>query len=202
MPKVSAEHIAERRERILDAAAACIRREGLRNMTMRHIYAEAGVSAGAVYNYFPHRHDIVRALAERLVGRQEMRAARLLAAGSATEALRVVLRDGPTARALAADADEMRMRLDLWAELVVNPELAGLLRTAFERSEGILARLVGAAQAEGGVRPGIDPRAAARAVIALHQGVVVQAAAGTPPDAEPFLRAIELMLLPETEVDE
>lgn len=67
MPKVSAEHRAARRQQILDAARLCFLRNGFHATTMRDVFAEAGMSAGAVYLYFPGKEEIVRAIASQAI---------------------------------------------------------------------------------------------------------------------------------------
>lgn len=56
---------AARRIQILDAAAECFVRHGIHQTTMREIIAAAGLSAGAVYNYFESKKSIILAIAER-----------------------------------------------------------------------------------------------------------------------------------------
>jgi AcrR family transcriptional regulator len=52
-------------ERILDAAARCIRRWGIRRVSMNDVAREAGLSRGSVYRYFPERDALVQAVLER-----------------------------------------------------------------------------------------------------------------------------------------
>ncbi|MFI6869114.1 TetR/AcrR family transcriptional regulator [Nocardia sp. NPDC050406] len=62
MPRVSEEHLERRRQQILDAAQQCFSRKGLHAATMQDVFAEAGLSAGAVYRYFKSKDDIITAL--------------------------------------------------------------------------------------------------------------------------------------------
>src|SRR5829696_7361042 len=55
----------ERRTRILDAAERCFVRTGFHRATMQDIAAEAGMSAGNLYRYFPSKDAMVVGLAER-----------------------------------------------------------------------------------------------------------------------------------------
>jgi AcrR family transcriptional regulator len=50
------------RERLLAAAAAVIRREGPRALTLDAVAAEAGVSKGGLLYHFPTKRDLVRGL--------------------------------------------------------------------------------------------------------------------------------------------
>ena len=68
MPKVSEEHRLARQDRIIDAALIAFRRKGFQATSMAEIIAESGLSAGAIYGYFPSKAEIVQAVATRIVG--------------------------------------------------------------------------------------------------------------------------------------
>lgn len=55
--------------RILDAAERCMHRYGPRRVSMNDVAAEAGVSRGSVYRYYPEREALVDAVLERLATR-------------------------------------------------------------------------------------------------------------------------------------
>jgi TetR/AcrR family transcriptional repressor of uid operon len=59
---------AERRDqqvhRILEAAKACFVRTGFQRTSMQQICAEAGMSPGALYRYFPSKEAIIEAICE------------------------------------------------------------------------------------------------------------------------------------------
>ena len=52
VPKRSADYMARRRDDILGALFACVRRRGWDRTTMDDVAAEAGLSKGAVYVHF------------------------------------------------------------------------------------------------------------------------------------------------------
>ncbi len=56
-------------ERILDGAERCLRRLGLRRMSMSDVAVQAGISRGSVYRYFPDRQRLVDAVLERAADR-------------------------------------------------------------------------------------------------------------------------------------
>ena len=58
MPRVSEEYLEKRRQQICEAAERCFMKKGLQ-ATMQEICSEAGLSAGAVYNLFPSKDDII-----------------------------------------------------------------------------------------------------------------------------------------------
>ena len=55
------------RERIVDAATMLIERDGTSKFTMRSLGAELGVSAMAVYGYFPSRDELMVAVLDRFM---------------------------------------------------------------------------------------------------------------------------------------
>ncbi|RDI54171.1 TetR/AcrR family transcriptional regulator [Nocardia mexicana] len=63
MPRVSEEHLERRRQQILDAAQQCFARKGFHATSMQDVFAESGMSAGAVYRYFKSKDELIAALA-------------------------------------------------------------------------------------------------------------------------------------------
>ena len=63
MPRVSEEHKAEVRRRLLDAARRVVLRDGAAQVTTRAIVEEADLSAGALYTYFASKEELLRELA-------------------------------------------------------------------------------------------------------------------------------------------
>ena len=69
MPKVSDEHREAVRSKLLKAAARCLARKGYEATTTRDIAAEAKLSAGTLYNYFPSKEALIEELSEEVLGR-------------------------------------------------------------------------------------------------------------------------------------
>lgn len=66
MARKKDEALAEKRKvEILDAAAACFVEHGIHQASMRQICTRANLSAGAVYNYYASKDDIIEAMAKR-----------------------------------------------------------------------------------------------------------------------------------------
>jgi AcrR family transcriptional regulator len=57
-----------RKKQVLDAAECCFRRLGFHTTSMAQIAAEAQMSVGHIYRYFPSKGDIIAAIVERDVG--------------------------------------------------------------------------------------------------------------------------------------
>jgi AcrR family transcriptional regulator len=66
MPRVSAEHLAARRQQILDAARRRFARDGFHATSMQQVIAEAELSVGAVYRYFPSKSELIAAIAQQM----------------------------------------------------------------------------------------------------------------------------------------
>jgi AcrR family transcriptional regulator len=102
---------------IVEAAARILAERGPRALTTNQIARRAGVSVGSLYQYFPNKLAVVRALLEREVER--------------AEALRpAVLDDAATPL-----AQRLRAAVD-WhcAALAADPALAGALRALADRA--------------------------------------------------------------------
>ncbi|MFT0860370.1 TetR/AcrR family transcriptional regulator [Ancylobacter sp. G4_0304] len=59
MPKISDEKRVARRLQILEAAWTCFDAQGLHATTMSDIIRVSGLSAGAVYSYFPSKDELI-----------------------------------------------------------------------------------------------------------------------------------------------
>jgi AcrR family transcriptional regulator len=64
-PFANPEASAATPDRIVDAAEHCIRRWGIRRVSMNDVAREAGLSRGSVYRYFADRDALVQAVLER-----------------------------------------------------------------------------------------------------------------------------------------
>ena len=145
-------------DRILDAAEACLQRMGLRRASMGDVAAEAGLSRGSVYRYFPDRESLVDAVIERVAERFVAASIpavdrRRTLAGQVGEAAAFINahRSAPPSRTDALLATLMTARIhrmvDRWVEFWL-PRLAE-------------------AQARGELRPGLDHRQAAEWIVRL-----------------------------------
>src|SRR3954469_7010214 len=67
VPKVSDAHLAARREQIVQAAMTRFAEGGFHSTGMAEVIAATGLSAGAVYRYFPSKAALIRAIVEERV---------------------------------------------------------------------------------------------------------------------------------------
>jgi AcrR family transcriptional regulator len=68
MARVTQAHVDARKDEILDAASSLFLHRGFRDVTMQDIADEAGLSAGAIYRYYPGKDQLVRAFFEQCLG--------------------------------------------------------------------------------------------------------------------------------------
>jgi TetR/AcrR family transcriptional regulator, transcriptional repressor of aconitase len=127
MPKVTEEYREARRAEILAAARRCFIRQGFQETSMPDILAEAGVSSGAVYNYFRSKEEMIVAIAKENIS-QVISVLREAATGP---------HRGSPGAALAHVLDEIRAKhiddgfaaitVMVWSEALRNPALAAQL---------------------------------------------------------------------------
>jgi AcrR family transcriptional regulator len=174
MPKVSDAYLETRRQQVLDAAYACFARKGFHETTMQDIAREAGVSYGVVYHYFDGKEDVIEAVWQ---ASRQARSVRYQAAqqkDTAPEILAEFL-DLSLKRLEMPEFDpEMRFRIQLFGETLRNPRLGEQVRAVWDDVMEMLEDAICLGQERGEINPGVDPRALARAYLAVHDGLVLQ----------------------------
>ena len=172
MPKI-VDHDARRAE-LAAAVWRLASREGVDAVTMRGVAAEAGWSTGAVAHYFADKEELVlfafETVADR-VGRRIVRAAER--ARDPLELLRTQLVEG-----LPLDA-ERRAEVRLWFAFLVlaetRPRLARAGRDAYREWRGRIAKTLENGQRQGLVDESIDAEREAAELVALVDGLAIQA---------------------------
>jgi AcrR family transcriptional regulator len=190
VPRVSDTYLQSRRRQIMDAAIRCFARDGFHAATMQDIVAETGLSAGAIYRYFPAKEDIVAAIAAEHHGVE----AAALAAATAEEDIGAALRHiARVSLGRLADADEQRWRrvtVQVWAEALRDDRVMSIVRGGLDEPVSILAQLIQRGQRDGSVPADIDPAGAARVCAAIFQGLVLQQAWEPDLDVEAYIGAV------------
>ncbi|WP_433562346.1 TetR/AcrR family transcriptional regulator [Nocardia sp. CA-151230] len=129
MPRVSEEHLERRRQQILDAAQSCFARKGLHATTMQDVFAESGLSAGAVYRYFKSKDEIIAALTSEVA--TELHGALHEAVHSdplpsPAELIRTV---AEAIVRLSAPGGPVRLIPQTWSLALTDPHIADYVRT-------------------------------------------------------------------------
>jgi AcrR family transcriptional regulator len=172
MPKV-VDH-EQRREDLAAAVWRLASRDGLDAVTMRGVAAEAGWSTGAVNHYFEGKEELLLFAFATVADRAGRRVA--AAREAATEPRELVR--GLLAIGLPLDAgrrDETRVWFAFLGLALTRPALARAQRLAYRAWRRLVADALSDAVEAGDIRPGIDPDCEAAALIALVDGLAVQA---------------------------
>jgi AcrR family transcriptional regulator len=190
MPKVSEAHRESRREEILCAARRRFADDGFHATSMQDILTESGLSAGAVYRYFPGKSDIVSAIAcENITTVLDSLSCYAEHAADVTVADAVIA----VLHSIRAkhDADGIaRLALQVWAESVRDPRLRDQFGDTHQRFRAIVGVLVRRRH------PELDAEAdcIAGAVGALIPGFIHQLALLDDAATDEFERGVRRML--------
>jgi AcrR family transcriptional regulator len=174
MPRVSQEHLDARRRQILGAARRRFARDGFHATSMQDILAESGLSAGAVYRYFPGKADIIEAIAAEATG---------LIAGlvldrdwaSAPPPLATLLAEVIEAvESLDEEQNVTGLAVQVWGEALRSPTMSAVIAGGMSRIEAALAPAIDAYQRRGDIDPAVPAGDVIRSFVAVMQGFIVQ----------------------------
>jgi AcrR family transcriptional regulator len=172
MPKV-VDH-EQRREELAAAVWRLASRDGLDAVTLRAVAAEAGWSTGALHHYFADKEELLLFAFQTVAGRigRRVEAAKATAANP-LELVRALLAIG-----LPLDAerqDETRLWFSYLGLALTRPPLARAQRVAYRAWRGLVADALRDAQERGAVDPAVDVEREAAGLVALVDGLAVQA---------------------------
>jgi AcrR family transcriptional regulator len=177
----------DNREAILVAVAKVIARRGVRGLRVEDVAAEAGVSAPLLYYHFGSRAGLVKAALGHASDKAPSSALRWATAqngmDAVSEALLNELSDHPDVRANAV----------VWGEVSASAVFEGDLRADVKRANDAwranVAEGIRAGVADGSIRYGVEPEAAADLLISLVDGLCTRWLTGTIDRS----RAVELL---------
>ncbi|PXX60318.1 TetR family transcriptional regulator [Nocardia tenerifensis] len=130
MPRVSEEHLERRRQQIIDAARRCFARKGFHETSMQDVFAESGLSAGAVYRYFKSKDEIIAALATQTTVTLRALMTELIRAEPLPTPDRLVADLAEHMTAQSGPDGMLRLAPQAWALALVHPEAAIYVREA------------------------------------------------------------------------
>ncbi|MFC1420909.1 TetR/AcrR family transcriptional regulator [Streptacidiphilus cavernicola] len=211
MPRISDARREAKRAEIVAAARRCFARDGFHQTSMPDIAREAGIAVGASYRYFAGKEELVLEIAGdafRLVFAPLEHLARPAGASATcsappvSHALGEIVAASLTATAPAPDAagnpvpiDEvLRCAVQAWGELLRNPALHRQAAEGFEQVRSRLAELLRQGRRTGALSPEVDPDTAARLVMALAHGVILQRVAFGLDDVDGITREVHALL--------
>lgn len=176
MPKVSQQYRDARREQILAAAKRCFVRDGFHETSMQDLFAESGLSSGAIYRYFPGKEDMIAAIAEENL-RDMAAVIHALATGGHGGGLGAALAEVLDAiRAKHAQSGLGAMAVLVWSEALRTPALAEQLDVMLNRMRADLADVVREHQAGDGRSGSADADALTALLMSIIPGYILQLA--------------------------
>jgi AcrR family transcriptional regulator len=158
----------------LENAARCFIRNGFHATSMQDVFRESGLSAGAVYRYFPSKHAIVTAIAEETVAEITQAIDRIVDADplpSIEEAMAGALavaerRTGPDGAA--------RIALQVWGESQRDAALGEFVADRYREIRSRFVHLVRRAQAAGEAPAEVDPERLGAVLFGALIGYIMQ----------------------------
>jgi AcrR family transcriptional regulator len=176
MPKVSQEYMDARRTQILDAARRCFLRDGFHSTSMQDLFAESGLSAGAVYRHFASKDEMILAIAEENM-REVVTLVHTVATTRPRGSVGAVIADVlDLVSARSAEHDVARLAVLAWSEALRNPTLAGQFSTLLTQMRSDLAEVVREHQESGALPEEVTAESVAGALVCFLPGYILQTA--------------------------
>ncbi|WP_167473384.1 TetR/AcrR family transcriptional regulator [Nocardia arthritidis] len=174
MPRVSEEHLERRRQQILDAAQLCFTRKGFHETSMQDVFAESGLSAGAVYRYFKSKNELIAAIAAATADEVRDRLDTAINADplpTPDELVRtmtemIIENSGPSGR--------IRLAPQAWALALVQPEANAFVGAAMTAIRGHWELYAERMRDQGWIAPDADTAAIAVTAVGMFPGFMLQ----------------------------
>ncbi|OCP05526.1 MULTISPECIES: TetR/AcrR family transcriptional regulator [unclassified Ensifer] len=168
MRRVDPEKHAAKRRLILDAAITCFSRKGFHGTSTAEICAEAGMSPGNLFHYFPTKHTIIAAIVEE--ERQET-AEIFRKLSEEQDLLAALLGFMDTVLELASDPTFSSLALEIAAEAMRDERIGTLAARNDAELQAALAALLRGAASRSQIDQTIDAAGAARWIAAIIDGI-------------------------------
>ncbi len=158
---------SDRRTEILDAAERCFARSGFHRASMQDICAEAGMSPGNLYRYFPSKEALIAGICERSRADAAESFNRVNDAPDFFEALAGLAKYHLVDRT----DDEVSICAEIMAESRRHPDIARLYQTIENDIRDRMAAMLKHAAERGEIRADIDAEAIAGLLLAIGDGM-------------------------------
>ncbi|MGW4980690.1 TetR/AcrR family transcriptional regulator [Streptomyces mirabilis] len=177
MPKVSQQHMDARREQILDAARRCFLRDGFHSTSMQDLFAEAGLSSGAVYRHFTSKDEMILAIAEENM-RDVLDITLAVATNRQGQSMGAVLAELlDVIRAKSVEGQDVAgLAVLVWGEAMRNRSLARKLDHLLGRIRANLITLVHDHQESGVLPTNATAEGIASTMLSILPGYILQVA--------------------------
>jgi len=161
----------ERRTQIIEAAIACLAREGYHRTTMDDIVHASGLSKGALYWYFPSKEDLFLAILD--VWMRELQEATAPADAQAPTPQQLRAWVEAFTRFAEMDPGRVRLIVEFWAEVHRSRAIDQRLGELCRQRALPLVRIIEQGIARGELRP-VDAFAVAHTFLAVYDGLLLQ----------------------------
>jgi AcrR family transcriptional regulator len=170
MPRVHAEHLSARRQQILDAAETCFSRNGFHKTTMQEIIKESGLSAGAIYNYFNSKEEIIESIAQERHNSELEAIENLTADATLSDALQSLAQSFTQELLTEPGVQRRRVSVLAWSEALLNPRVAESVQDGLDGPRLALGDVI----RNSSLHSHLQPDAVARMCVAIFHGFVLQ----------------------------
>ena len=190
MRKVDPEKHEAKRRQILEAAVACFARKGFHRTSTAEICAEAGMSPGNLFHYFPTKQSIIAAIVEE---ERRQTADYFEGINPSSDLFAELLDFMDIVLELASDPTYLKLALEIADEAIRDEEIGNLVAKTDTELQTALNTLLRNAAARGLVDPTLDPADSARWIAALVDGIFSRVAVDpgfSPLEQRPMLRLL------------
>ena len=167
MSRLNIQRQADRRDEILSAAQRCFVRSGFHQTSMQEICAEAGMSPGNLYRYFPSKEALIAGIAER--DRAEV--AQEFANADLSQGLFAVLKGMAHHHFTVRPIEQVKLCTEVMAEARRNPEIARISASFDADVRKWLINLFNAAAERGDIAKDADIEGAVDMLMTIADGV-------------------------------
>jgi AcrR family transcriptional regulator len=175
MPRVTAEHERQVRDRIVSAAVRVFSEKGYHGSTVADVVRECGLSVGAIYTWFPSKEALFLQSCDLLAGRGLDELARRLGSVSSTSERLATAIEYYVETIDDFDGDPGQVSLiRAWAEAGSEPGVREMLARRRERLVGAAEALLQEGIAGGELPAWLDVDGFARGFTALMDGLLLQ----------------------------
>lgn len=172
MPRIDDVQRTDRKSAILDAAERCFVRSGFHGASMSEICAEAGMSPGNLYRYFPSKEAMIEGLCERDFDEVGEQFAQLEQAPDIWQAFEAMARFHLV--------EEPRERCAMWietmSEVARNPQIAALREKVDAFIHDKIHGALDLARARGQTSPHADIERTVQFLITFADGLMLRRA--------------------------